>query len=177
MWYVSLLLVQVKRKYCRHFHYKNTHRETHIGDIPADTGVFRMSSGRLKKVMMSYNQTRRLHNVWQKTSDLRRLEEVLFTLSWRRSIYNALKVSLLQRLEDVGFTSLEDVRFITSWRRLFYDVLKMSHLRRLEDVRFTSLEDVRFIMSGLLKRDSNTGVFMWVFKNAYFEGHMRMATY
>ena len=44
--------------------------------IPADTDVFKTSSGRLKKVTTSYDQTRRRHNVWKKTSNLRRLKDV-----------------------------------------------------------------------------------------------------
>ena len=123
--------------------------------IPADTDVFKTSSGRLKKVTTSYDQTRRRQDVWKKTSDLRRLEDVLFTSSWRRPIYNVLKTSDLRRLEDVQFTTswrrliydvlrtsdlrrLEDVQFTTSWGRLIYDVLKTSYLRRLEDVQFTT---------------------------------------
>ena len=43
---------------------------------PADTDVFKTSSGRLKKVTTSCDQTRRRHNVWKKTSHLRRLEDV-----------------------------------------------------------------------------------------------------
>ena len=123
--------------------------------FPADTDVFRTSSGCLNKVTTSYDQTRRLQDVWQKTSDLRRIEDVLFTSSWRRPISNILKTSYLRRLEDVGFTSswrrliydvlktsdlrrLEDVLFITSWRRLIFDVLETSDLRSFEDVWFTA---------------------------------------
>ena len=122
---------------------------------PAYTDVFRTSSGRLEKVTKSYDQTRRLHNVRQKTSDLRRLEDLLFTSSWRRPIYNVLKTSVLRRLEDVWFTMsrrrriygvlktsylqrLEDVWFMMSWRFLIYDVLKTSDLRRLKDIRFST---------------------------------------
>ena len=83
-----------------------------------DTDVFKTSSGRLEKVTTSYDQTRRRHNVLQKTSDLRRLEDVRFTSSWRRLIYVVLKTSDLRRLEDVWFT--------TFWRRPIYDVLKTS---------------------------------------------------
>ena len=43
--------------------------------IPADTDVFKSSSGRLKKVATSSDQTRRHQDVWKKTSDLRRLED------------------------------------------------------------------------------------------------------
>ena len=49
--------------------------------IPADADAFKMSSGRLKKVTTSYDQTRRGHDVSKKTSDLRRLEPVSFTSS------------------------------------------------------------------------------------------------
>ena len=44
--------------------------------FPADTDVFKTSSGHLKKVTTSYDQTRRRHDVWKKTQDLRRLEDV-----------------------------------------------------------------------------------------------------
>ena len=44
--------------------------------IPVNTDVFKMSSGRLKKVATSNDQTRRCYNVWKKTSNLRRLEDV-----------------------------------------------------------------------------------------------------
>ena len=46
---------------------------------PIDTDVFKTSSGRLKKVTKSCNQTRRRQDVLQKTSDLRRLEDIRFT--------------------------------------------------------------------------------------------------
>ena len=39
-------------------------------NIPADTDIFKTSSGRLKKVMTSYDQTRHRHNVSKKTSHL-----------------------------------------------------------------------------------------------------------
>ena len=97
---------------------------------PADTGVLKTSSGRLKKVTTSYDQTRRPQDVWQKTFYLRRLEDVEFTSSWRRRIYDILKTSDLRRLEDVCS--------MTSWRRPIYGVLKTSHLRCLEDVWFTT---------------------------------------
>ena len=74
---------------------------------PTGTVVFMTSSVSLKKVTMSYNQTRRLHNLWKKTSDV-------------------LKTSYLLRFKDA--------QFITSWRRLFYNVLKTSDLQRLVDV-------------------------------------------
>ena len=53
---------------------------------PADTDVLKTSLGCLKKVMMSYNQTRRLHDVLLKASDLGRLADVRFMLSTRRLI-------------------------------------------------------------------------------------------
>ena len=94
-----------------------------------DTDVFRTSPGRLKKVTTSYDQTRRLKDVW-KSFDLRHLEDVLFTSSWRHPIYNVLKTSVLRRLENFWFTS--------SRRRRIYVVVKTSHLQRLEDVWFTT---------------------------------------
>ena len=51
-----------------------------------------------------------MQNIRQKKLDLRRLEHVGFTLSWRRPIYDFLKMSDLRRLESAWFT--------TSWRRL-----------------------------------------------------------
>ena len=98
--------------------------------------------------MASYNQTRRYHNVWKNTSDLKSLEDVQFTLSWRCLIYDVFRMSGLQRPEDVWFTlawklpicdvlktsdlkRLQDVWFTTSWRRLIYDILKTSLKRHL----------------------------------------------
>ena len=121
--------------------------------FPAGTDVFKTSSGRLKKVTRSYDQTRRRQDIWKKTFDLGRLEDVLFTSSWRRPIYNVLKTSDLWRPKDVWFKTswrrpiyvvletsnlerLEDVWFTMSKRGLIQDVLKMSNLRRLEDVWF-----------------------------------------
>ena len=103
-----------------------------------DTDVFKTSSGRLEKVTTSYNQTRRRYNVWKKTSDLDHLEDVQFTTSWRRLIYDVFRTSDLRRPVDVWFTSFWDVQFKTSWKRLIYDVSRTSGLRRLEDVWFTS---------------------------------------
>ena len=100
--------------------------------FPADTDVFKTSSGRLKKVTTCYDQTRRRHDILQKTSDLRRLQDVWITSSWRRPIYDVLKTFDLRRLKDGRFT--------TSWRSLIYVVLKTFDLRRLEDVcKTTSL--------------------------------------
>ena len=75
---------------------------------PANTDAFKASSGRLKKVTKSFDQTKRRHNIWK----------------WRR-IYNVLKTSDLRRLEDVQFT--------TSWKSLIYNVVRMSDIWRLED--------------------------------------------
>ena len=44
--------------------------------VQEDTDVFKTSSGLLKKVTTSYDQTRGHHDVWKKTSDLRRPEDV-----------------------------------------------------------------------------------------------------
>ena len=85
-----------------------------------------MSLGRHKKMTTSYAQTRRRHNVWKKMSDLRSLEDVWFTMSSGRLVYDVLKT--------YGLRCLEDVQFKTSWRCLIYDVLKTSNLWRLEDV-------------------------------------------
>ena len=114
--------------------------------FPVDTDVFKTSSGRLKKVKTSYDQTRLPHDVWQKTYDLRRLEDVgltsswrlQFTMPWRRLICNVLKTSDSPRLGDVGLRLLEDVLLTTSWRRLIYNAWKTCNLRHLEDVGFTS---------------------------------------
>ena len=46
----------------------------------AVTDVFKTYSGGFKKIMTSYNQTKRFHDVWQKTSELRRLGDVQLTL-------------------------------------------------------------------------------------------------
>ena len=82
-----------------------------------DTDVWKTSSGHLKKVTTSYDQTRRhLHDVWQKKSDLYCLENIwLITSSrrliydissfWRRRIYLALRTSDLWRSEDAWFTT------------------------------------------------------------------------
>ena len=95
-------------------------------NFPADTDVCEISSGCLKKVTMSYNQTRRCHNVWQKTSDLRRLEGTWFTSCWRNPSYDVLRTSGLRRPEDVWFT--------LSWRHLISDIMMTSDLQRLKDV-------------------------------------------
>ena len=47
-----------------------------IFSFQADTDVFKTSSGCLKKVTTSYDQTRHCHDAWKKTSDLRHLEDV-----------------------------------------------------------------------------------------------------
>ena len=125
---------------------------------PADTDVFKTSSGRIIKVTTPYYQTRSRYDVWKKTSDLRRFEDVWFTTSWRLLIYDVFRTSGLQRPEDVWFKSswrrpiwdvlkeydlqrLQDVWFMTSWRRLVYDVLKTSVKRRLcSNVVVTSIQ-------------------------------------
>ena len=94
----------------------------------AVTDVFKTYSGGFKKIMTSYNQTKRFHDVWQMTSELRRLGDVQLTLPWRRPICYVLKTFNLQRLEDVWF--------ITSWRYQIYAVLKTSNFRHLENVWF-----------------------------------------
>ena len=104
--------------------------EVLCGIIPTDTDVFKTSSGSLKEVTTSYDQTRRRQDVSKKTPALGRLEDALFTSSWRRPIYDMLKTSDSQRPKDVWFK--------TSWRRPIYVVLKTSNLRRLEDVWFTT---------------------------------------
>ena len=98
--------------------------------ISADTDVFSTSSGHFLKVATFYDQTRRLHDVRQKTSDLQRLEKVQFTSSLRRPIYYILKTSVLRRLKNIWF--------MTSRRCRIYVVLKTTDLHRLEDVGFTS---------------------------------------
>ena len=116
--------------------------------LPVHTDFFKTSSGRLKKVTTSYDQTRHRHDVWKRMSDLERLEDIWFTSSWRRSVCGVLKTSDLWRLQDVWFTTsrrcpiyivlktsnlrrLEDVWFKTSWKRLIYDVFKTSVKQRL----------------------------------------------
>ena len=106
------------------------------GYNPADTDVFKTSSGRLKKTTTSYDQIRHHHESGKrrpiydvlKTSDLRRLQGVQFRTSWRRLIYDVFRTS--------GLRCLQDVRFTSSWRRPISIILKTSHLRRLEDVWF-----------------------------------------
>ena len=55
--------------------------ECFINYNPAEIDVFKTSSRCLKNVMTSCDQTRRRQDVLQKTSDLRRLEDVRFTSS------------------------------------------------------------------------------------------------
>ena len=93
---------------------------TSLVDFPADTDLFKTSSGHLKKVTTSYNQTRHRHIVIVivmiykvfRTSGFQRPEDVSFTSSSRRPICNVLKTPDLQRLQDIWFT--------TSWRRPIY---------------------------------------------------------
>ena len=122
---------------------------------PVETDVFKTSSGYLEKVPTSYNQSRCRHDVWKKTSDLQCLEDIWFTSSSRRPIYDILKTSHLRRLQDVWFTTswrrliyivlktfnlgrLENIWFKTTSGCLIYDVFKTSHLCRLKDVKFTT---------------------------------------
>ena len=56
--------------------FPNNIYEMFLNYSPADKDVFKTSSGRLKKVTTSYDQTRRGHDIWKMTSDLRRLEDV-----------------------------------------------------------------------------------------------------
>ena len=106
--------------------------ETNFKTIPPSfpsgchTQPTQKSSRRLKKVTTSCDQTRHRHDVWKKTSNLQRLEDVWFTSSWRRQICDVLKTSDLLRLQDVWST--------TFWRRPIYFVLKTSNYERLEDV-------------------------------------------
>ena len=119
---------------------------------PADTDVFKMFSGRLKEVTTSYKQTRRCQDVWKKSSNLRRLKDVLFTLPWRRLIYNVLRTSDLRLLKDVRFTS--------SGRRPIYDVFKTSVKRRLgSKVLVTSIQRQKkwfFLISYCLEYSENS---------------------
>ena len=122
--------------------------EASLSSSPANTDVFKTSSGRLKKATTSYDQTRRSQGVWRKLSYLRRPEDVGFTSPWRRQVCDVLKTSILWCLEDVWFTMssrrliydvfntsnllrLQDVWFTTSWRRVIYDVLRTSVEQRL----------------------------------------------
>ena len=119
-----------------------------IGSIinPADTDVFKTSSGRLKKVTTSYDQTRRRHDgsnryrIYDvlKMSDLRRLENVQFGTSWKRLIYNVFRTSDLRRHKDRRFTSSwRDLQFTTAWRHLIYFVAtSQRHLYNAERNNF-----------------------------------------
>ena len=90
------------------------------------------------------------------------LEDVKFTTSWRRLLYDVfrtsslyrfyvLKTSDLQRLQDVWFTASwrrptyavlkTSVQLTMSWRRMIYDVLKTSVKQRLcSNVIATSIQ-------------------------------------
>ena len=83
---------------------------------PEDTDVLKTSSGRLKKDKTSYDQTRLCHGVWQrtsdlqslKTSDLRRFEDVQFTISSRRLFCDVFKtVSKHHLCSNIVATSKE----------------------------------------------------------------------
>ena len=163
-----------ERFWATKLHWPMKIKKTKCNNTPADTDVFKASSGRLKKVTRSYDQTRRRHDVWKrrrtynvfKTSDLRRLEDVEFTTSWRRLIYDVFRTSGLRRLEDIWFTSswrcpiwdilktsdlqrLQKVWFRMSWRRSIYLVFKMLNLQRHEYVWFTT--SWRRLIYGVLK--------------------------
>ena len=91
-----------------------------------DRDVFKTSSGHLKKVTMSYDQLRCCPDIWKRPQIY---EDVQFTMSWRRLIYNVFRASGLWHPEDVWFTF--------SWRRPIWDILKTSVLQRFQDVWFT----------------------------------------
>ena len=152
------------KKFLRECQWNNRLVLDHIGSnfiflsinyLPADTDVFKISPGRLKRsrrlttkqdIVTMSGKRHRIYDVL-KTSDLRRLEDLQFTTSWRRPIYVILKMSNLRRFEDVWFTPssgrlvfnvLKDVWFMSSWRRPICDVSKTSDLQRLQDVWFTT---------------------------------------
>ena len=99
---------------------------------------------------MSNDQIRCPHGALQKTSDLRCIEDVRLTSSWRRPIYDiletffyvVLKTFCLWRLRSLIYDilglsdllPLEDTWFAISWWPLIYDILKTSVEWRLEDV-------------------------------------------
>ena len=84
-------------------------------------------------VFMTSGRRRRIYDVL-KTPNLRRLESVKFTTSWRRLIYNVFRTSGLWCPEDVWLRHLEDAQFATSWKRLIYDVFRTSDLGHLEEI-------------------------------------------
>ena len=143
--FAESLLVKInlhKRKWLFNCSYNppknNITKHLELISSPADTDVFKTSSGRLRKVMTSYDQTSRDHDSGKrrriydvlKTPTLRRFEDVWFTTSSGRLIYDVLKTSDL--------SNLEDVQFATSWKCLIYSIFRTSDLRRLEDDQFTS---------------------------------------
>ena len=73
---------------------------------------------------------RRLQNALKTLQRLTIKQDVVTTSGKRRLIFDVLRTSNLQHLEDV--------QFMTSWRRLIYDFLWTSDLWRLEDTRFMS---------------------------------------
>ena len=87
-----------------HLFYKTSLDDCFCRQANFNTDVFKTSSGRIRKVMTLYDQTRHRHEVLQKTSYLCRLKDVWFT------------------------TSVEDALFTTFWRRLIYDVYKTTSL-------------------------------------------------
>ena len=110
---------------------KKSRRLTTKQDVVTTSGKRR----RLEDVQFTTSWKRLIYDVFR-TSDLQRPEDVWFMSSWRRTICDVLKTSDLQRLiYDVLKTSnlryLEDVQFTTSWRRVIYDVLKTCVKRHL----------------------------------------------
>ena len=132
-----------------------------------DADVWKTSLGHLKKVTTSYDQTRRrLHDVWQKKSDLYYLENVwLITSSrrliydissfWRRRIYLALRTSDLWRSEDAWFT--------TSWRCLWNKVAATP--TPLQNKLFFILFCLKF--SENFKCSAKVSINKWNFVNHY----------
>ena len=99
---------------------------------PADTDVFKTSSGCLKKVTTSLDQTRRRHYVWKKTSNLQRRGDIWFTSASRRPIYDVLKTSVKRRLcSNVVATSIK------RRKKLFFLILYC--LKYSENFKFSSL--------------------------------------
>ena len=100
----------------------------HLQDV-----LKRLRSLTTKPDVVKTSGKRRLIYDILKTSDLQCLEDVRFTLSSRRPIYDILKTSDLRCLEDVWFTS--------SWGRPIYDVYKTSVKQRLiSNVVVTSIQ-------------------------------------
>ena len=92
---------------------------------------------RLIYIVLKASDLRCLEDV-QFTTSWRHLEDVWYTTSWRCLIYSVLKKSNLSHLKTSNLRRLEDVWFKTFWGRLIYNVLKTSYLCCLEDVQFTT---------------------------------------